>query len=125
MNKYAKVLVFAAIVALVVVSAQAAGPKGAAAGGLVVPDEMCALIAKMQNVFKTLRILAFVGAGFYMAAWAWDYISKGEAKLEDMKKKGIGLLVGFTLLFVIGIIISFLLSAAGTSGGKCITEGWN
>ena len=115
MKNYAKVLVFAAIVALVVVPAQAASP-------------MCELIGKMQGVFKILRILAFVGAGFYMAGWAWDYISKGEAKLDDVKKKGIGMLVGFTLLFAIGVVLSFLLSAAqpgGTLDCPEITTGWN
>ena len=116
MKNYAKVLVFAAIVALVVVPAQADSP-------------MCALIGKMQDVFRLLRVLAFVGAGFYMAGWAWDYISKGEAIMDDMKKKGIGLLVGFTLLFAIGVILSFLLNAAEPNGSlKCssnITDGWN
>ncbi len=112
MKNYAKVLVFAAIVALVVVPAHADTP-------------MCELIKSMQGVFKTLRILAFVGAGFYMAGWAWDYISKGEAKMDDMKKKGIGLLVGFTLLFAIGVILSFLLNAAGEGGSLgCATSGW-
>jgi hypothetical protein len=111
MKNYAKVLVFAAIVALIVVPAQAAG--------WTVPKEMCDLIGKMQGVFKTLRVLAFVGAGFYMAGWAWDYIKGGEAKFDDMKKKGIGLLVGFTILFAIGIVITFLMGAAGENGETC------
>ena len=114
MKNYVKVLVFAAVVALVVVPAQA----------LTVSTATCNLIAKMQEVFKLLRILAFVGAGFYMAGWAWTYISKGEAKLEDVKGKGIGLLVGFTLLFAIGIVISFLLGAAGENDQSCVTKGW-
>lgn len=116
MKNYAKVLVFAAIVALVVVPAQAASP-------------MCDLIGKMQSVFKILRILAFVGAGFYMAGWAWTYISDpGKMKMDDVKTKGIGLLVGFTLLFAIGVVLSFLLSAAqpgGTLDCPEITTGWN
>ena len=117
MKNYAKVLVFAALVALVVVPAQA----------LEVSTEMCKLIAKMQDVFKILRILAFVGAGFYMAGWAWEYIkgSNKDGVMEDMKKKGIGLLVGFTLLFAIGVVISFVLSVSGQDGEKCITDGWN
>ncbi len=118
MKNYAKVLVFAAVVALVVVPAQAA-----------VPQAMCDLIGKMQDVFKLLRILAFVGAGFYMAGWAWTYISKGEAKMDDLKGKGIGLLVGFTLLFAIGVVLSFLLNAAAPGGSlgcdNIITGGWN
>ena len=115
MKNYAKVLVFAAIVALVVVPAQADSP-------------MCELIGKMQGVFRLLRVLAFVGAGFYMAGWAWDYISKGKAEMKDLKEKGIGLLVGFTLLFAIGVVLSFLLNAAapgGSLGCDNITGGWN
>ena len=115
MKNYAKVLVFAAIVALIVVPAQA----------LTVSSSMCALIGKMQDIFKILRILAFVGAGFYMAGWAWDYISKGKAEMSDIKTKGIGLLVGFVLLFAIGVVVSFLLGAAGDSGETCVTKGWN
>lgn len=117
MKNYAKVLVFAAFVALVVVPAQA----------LEVSQSMCALIGEMQRVFKLLRVLAFVGAGFYMASWAWGYIvggKDGAFSIEDVKKKGIGLLVGFTLLFAIGVVISFLLGAQGDNGAKCLTEGW-
>lgn len=112
MKNYAKVLVFAAIVALVVVPAQAAG--------WTVPSGLCDLIGKMQGVFKTLRVLAFVGAGFYMAGWAWTYISDpGKFKVEDVKTKGIGLLVGFAILFAIGIVITFLMGAAGENGETC------
>ena len=117
MKNYAKVLVFAAIAALIVVPAHAISP------------EMCKLIESMQGVFKLLRVLAFVGAGFYMAGWAWKYISSGDAKMDDVKKQGIGLLVGFTLLFAIGIVLSFLISYAngGGLGNDCpaLTTGWN
>lgn len=117
MKKYTKVLVFAAIVALIVVPAHA----------WTVDKSVCELIGKMQGIFKTLRVLAFVGAGFYMAGWAWGYISKGDAPLDDLKKKGIGMLVGFTLLFAIGVVISFLLGASGGDGVACsqLTSGWN
>lgn len=123
MKKYTKVLVFAAIVALIVVPAHAA---------VAVSDGMCGLIVKMQDVFKTLRILAFVGAGFYMAGWAWNFITgkggdgKGGGVVDDIKSKGIGLLVGFSLLFAVGVVISFLLSATnGATGVACLTSGWN
>jgi len=68
----------------------------------------CVLIANMRGVFNTLRTLAFVGAAFCIAGWAWGYISKGDAGMDDLKKKGIGLLVGFTLLFGIGIVLQFV-----------------
>ena len=91
-------------------------------------DGLCELINKMKDVFKVLRTLAFIGAAFYIAAWAWDFISKGEAKMDDMKKRGLALLVGFTLLFIIGIILSAVLAAAGPNGAlECrdvLTSSW-
>ena len=74
---------------------------------------VCDLIEKLAPLLKTLRTLAFIGAGFTIAAWAWDFIAKGEVKLDDAKKKGVGMLVGFFLLFAVGAILTFLLSAAG------------
>ena len=124
MKNYSKVLVFAAVVALVAVPAFAA-KGGADASGL------CSLIAKMQGIFRTLRVLAFVGAGFYMADWAWGWIStaKDGVKMDDVKKKGTALLVGFGLLFLIGVVLSFLLSAAGDGNSLgcegVIKDGWN
>lgn len=82
--------------------------------------DVCALINGMQDVFKTLRTLAFVGAAFTIAGWAYGFITAGEAKLDDAKKKGIGLLVGFTLLFSIGILLQFLGPVTG-----CALTGWN
>ena len=43
---------------------------------------MCDLIKSLKGVFGLLRTLAFVGAAFYIAGWAWKYISSGEAKPE-------------------------------------------
>ena len=74
---------------------------------------MCDLLKSLQGVFNILRIMAFIGAAFYIAGWAWTYISKGEAKLEDVKGKGIGLLVGFSALLLVGIVLSFVMSASG------------
>lgn len=84
-----------------------------------VGGDACVLIASMQSVFKTLRTLAFVGAAFFIAGWAWGFISKGDAPTEDLKKKGTGLLVGFTLLFSIGTVLSFLGPITG-----CVVTGW-
>ncbi len=119
MKKFSKVLTFAAVMALVAVPAFAAKKAGADTTAL------CSLIGKMQGIFRTLRILAFVGAGFYMADWAWKYISSGKVEMKDLKEKGTGLLVGFVLLFAIGAVLSFLLSAAGEGGSLgCVTTGW-
>ena len=79
----------------------------------------CQLFTKLHDVFKVLQILAFVGAAFYIAGWAWEFISKGEAKMETIKGKGIGLLVGFGLLFMIGIVLTFVLSTAGMKIINC------
>lgn len=87
---------------------------------------VCELITNLQGIFKILRTLAFVGAAFYIANWAWGYISKGEIKIEEVKDKGIGLMVGFILLFMIGAILSFVLSASGQHTLGCdITQGWD
>lgn len=119
MKRFSKVLTFAAVMALVAVPAFAAKKAGADTTAL------CSLIGKMQGIFRTLRILAFVGAGFYMADWAWKYISSGKVEMKDLKEKGTGLLVGFVLLFAIGAVLSFLLSAAGEGGSfGCVTTGW-
>lgn len=76
-------------------------------------DPMCDLIVQLKGVFNILRTLAFVGAAFYIAGWAWGYISGGKAEVKDLKEKGTGLLIGFILLFAIGVLLSFVLSAAG------------
>lgn len=76
----------------------------------------CILISSMQGVFKTLRTLAFVGAAFFIATWAWGFIQKGDVGMDDLKNKGTGLLVGFTLLFGIGIVLQFLPGISGCPG---------
>lgn len=74
---------------------------------------ICDLLENLHEVFNILRIMAFIGAAFYIASWAWGYIKGGKAELDDVKTKGIGLLVGFSALFLIGIVLSFVMSAAG------------
>lgn len=81
---------------------------------------VCELATQFGAVFKGLRLLAFIGAGFILASWAWTYISKGEAKLEDVKTKGMGMLIGFAMLFLVGIILTAFMTMTG--GDKCVAE---
>lgn len=78
---------------------------------------LCVLLKDLHSVFNMLRTLAFIGAAFIIANWAWGFISKGEVKMDDLKGKGTGMLVGFILLFGIGMVLQFLMS---TSGAKTI-----
>lgn len=79
----------------------------------------CELLNKLHSIFNILRIAAFIGAAFYIAGWAWDFISGGKAEMKTIKEKGTGLLVGFILLFMIGVLLSFVLSASGMSMIGC------
>ena len=90
-----------------------------AAGGAASSKGMegiCTLANEFGYIFNLMRTLAFIGAGFTIAGWAWGYISKGKVELKDVQEKGIGLLVGFVLLFGIGMVLSFLMSAAEPGG---------
>ena len=111
MKNLLKKLGFAGIVVLT--GASAAMAAAAAGVGGVNNSGLCDLIGQMYGVFQILRTLAFVGAAFIIAGWAWNYISKGEVKMDDLQKKGTGMLVGFVLLFGIGIVLQFFLSSAG------------
>ncbi len=97
--------------ALFALSATMGGAMAAGAAG-----DPCALIAGMQGIFRTLRTLAFAGAAFFIAQWAWGFIQKGEVKMEDVQNKGTGLLVGFSLLFGIGMVLQFLPGISGCAG---------
>jgi hypothetical protein len=77
---------------------------------------ICNLLTKLAPLFKVLSILAFVGAGFIIAGWAWGFISAGKVTVDDIKGKGIGMLVGFVLLFAIGALLQFLINSTGGSG---------
>ena len=116
MKNILKKIGFAGVVVLSGAVAAVAAP--AAAG--VSNNGLCALISQMYGVFEILRTLAFVGAAFIIAGWAWGYISKpGDFNLEDLKKKGTGMLIGFILLFGIGIVLSFFLSSTGLNSIGC------
>lgn len=111
MKNILKKIGFASVVVLSGAVAAVAAP--AAAG--VSDNGLCTLISQMYGVFEILRTLAFVGAAFIIAGWAWGYIKDGKGvDMEDLRKKGTGMLVGFILLFGIGIVLQFFfLSAAG------------
>lgn len=91
---------------------------------------LCGIITQMYDVFKILRTLAFVGAAFIIAGWAWGYIKDGGGKdgmIEDLKKKGTGMLVGFVLLFGIGVVLQFFVfskSGLDLMGCENIITGW-
>ena len=95
-------------------------------------DGLCKLIAEMQSIFKILRTLAFVGAGFILAKYAWEAIStgklNGEAELiKGAQKTGIPMLVGLILLCAIGTVLQGLGSASGAELIGCTNElfkGW-
>lgn len=81
---------------------------------------LCLFMNDLRGVFNMLRTFAFIGAAFLIAGWAWGYISKGEAKMDDIKNKGSGMLVGFILLFSVGLILQFLVSATGAKALGCV-----
>lgn len=104
---------------LVVVAGGAAALAAPAAAG-VSNNGLCMLISKMYGVFEILRTLAFVGAAFIIAGWAWGYIKDGKGvDMEELRKRGTGMLVGFILLFAIGIVLSFFLSSTGLDAIGC------
>ena len=116
MKNILKKIGFASVVVLSGAVAAVAAP--AAAG--VSNNGLCVLISQMYGVFKILRTLAFVGAAFIIAGWAWGYIKDGKGvDMEDLRKKGTGMLVGFILLFGIGIVLSFFLSSTGLDAIGC------
>ncbi len=80
---------------------------------------LCPLINELKSVFNILRTLAFVGAAFVLASIGWDAIV---AKKYEWSKEGkqhlVAMIVGFALLFSVGVILQFLTSGrAGCAGG--------
>ena len=109
MKKIMNKINFALIAMMVSVPAFAAGD-----------NVMCEALQKLHGLFNLLRTLAFIGAAFYIAQWAWGYISKGDVKMDDIKDKGTALIVGFSLLFLVGVILSFVMSASGAKFIGCV-----
>lgn len=83
----------------------------------------CELIRELDGVIKTLRTLAFIGAAFILMDIAWGYI-KDPSKVtkDDIKDKGIGLFVGFFLLFGVGFVLQFVGSNAGKEYFDCVVQ---
>lgn len=126
MKEILKKVGFAGAVIMAGASVPALAATAGAAGG-VSNAGLCGLIQQMYGVFTILRTLAFVGAAFIIAGWAWGYISKPDSmKLEDLKTKGTGMLVGFVLLFGIGVVLSFFLTSTGLGliGCEGIITSW-
>ncbi len=82
----------------------------------------CELIKSLKPVIQTLRTLAFIGAAFILMDWAWGWIQKGEVKKDDLKDKGIGMFVGFFVLFSVGLVLQFVGSKAGQEYFGCVVE---
>ena len=81
---------------------------------------LCPLIQEFQGIFQLLRTLAFVGAGMIVAKYAWEAISTGKIGGETdltaaAKKVGIPMIVGFILLFGIGVLLHIM---SGVTGAK-------
>lgn len=125
MKKLLKKLGFAGLMVFAGTSMALAANAG---GALAESSSLCGLIQEMYGVFKVLRTLAFVGAAFIIAGWAWGYISKGDfGGMDDLKKKGTGMLVGFVLLFGIGIVLQFFVfskTGLGLAGCENIIMQW-
>lgn len=120
MKKQMKMVGFAALSALVVVAS-----ASAATSAMVNESGLCKLLDEFKGIFSLLRTLAFVGAGFLIAKWAWGYIEKGQIDaMKEVKEKGVAMLVGFILLFGIGIVLQVLNSATGDKILGCVTTGW-
>ena len=121
MKKQMKMIGFAALSALLVVA-----NASAATGQLTKNVDLCALIAEFQGIFKLLRTLAFVGAGFLIAGWAWGSISGGKEikAMDEVKNKGVSMLIGFILLFGIGTFLQVISSTTGADILGCVTTGW-
>jgi len=87
---------------------------------------ICSILAELKKVFNLLRTFAFIGAAFMIAAWAWGYISAGKIDAaKEAKDKGMALVVGFALLFGVGLVLQFLGSTAGMTSLGCGNQVFN
>ena len=94
----------------------------AAKGAAKDTNAACDLIKSLMPVIKTLQTLAFIGAAFVLMDWAWGFIKAGEVKKDDLKDKGTGMLVGFVLLFAVGLLLGLLNSTSVKANLGCVEK---
>jgi membrane protease YdiL (CAAX protease family) len=82
----------------------------------------CELIKSLKPVIQTLRTLAFIGAAFVLMDWAWGWIKDGKVEKDKLKDQGIGMFVGFFVLFGVGMILQFVGSTAGADYFGCVRD---
>ena len=97
-------------------------PGAFAAKTTVSNGGICGLVKELKPVIDTLRTLAFVGAAFILMDWAWGFIKAGDVKKDDLQAKGIGMFVGFFLLFGVGFLFHFVGSTGGQEYLGCVEE---
>ncbi len=114
-----------AMAATTATTATTAGGAGAVnVLGTNVSGTICELATKLNGVFKTFQILAFVGAGIMLAGWGWKLITKGdEFKTEEAQKKLVSILAGTIILFSIGTLLTVFMNMTGVGGKlQCATN---
>lgn len=89
---------------------------------------ICDLIQQLQSGFKTLRTLAFVDAEFILAKYGWKAIATGKiggkgSIADGLKEIGVSMIVGFALLFSIGILLG-VFTSDNNFGCDALTNGW-
>lgn len=83
----------------------------------------CDLIEDLKDVIHVLRTLAFIGAAFVLMDMAWGWIKKPDDLTKDkLKDTGIGMFVGFFLLFSVGVILQFVGSTKGADYFGCVQK---
>ncbi|MCL2369044.1 MAG: hypothetical protein FWC83_00005 [Alphaproteobacteria bacterium] len=88
------------------------------------PGAVCGLLDNLRPVFALLRTLAFIGAAFIILGWGWQLLNEKEFKMDDFKKKGMAMLVGFILLVAVGALLTFIISATGANTMGCDFGTW-
>jgi len=108
--KFMKNILLSALMVVIGTSMVGAVGIGAMPGATQQPN-ICILIDGLGYIFNVLRILCFAGAAFVLMGWAWGFMLGGEGKnvsLDDAKKKGTGMIIGFILLFSVGLLVQFM-----------------